>query len=835
MKRVIIWRLLASLFIIIIVFRGTSSAEPPSSFDLRNYDGQNYVSSVKSQQGGTCWTHGAMAAMESNLMMTGNWTAAGEAGEPNLAEYHLDWWNGFNQFNNDDLDPPTGSGLTVHQGGDYLITAAYLSRGEGAVRDIDGQSYSTPPERFSLSYHFYYVRDIEWFNVGDNLENMNLIKEKIMNYGAVGTAMLADMSYLNLDNTFYIPPDGPNNPNHAIAIVGWDDGKEVYRAPDSGAWLCKNSWGTGWGEGGYFWISYYDKHTGHTPFMGAVSFQNIEPMKYDLFHYHDYHGWRKTKSDCSEAFNAFEAERNEELQAVSFYTAADSVNYVVKIYNDFSGGELLNELTSISGFIEFTGLHTFNLIDSLQFKQGDRFYIYLQLSNGGQPYDATSDVPLLLGADYRVMVQSTASPGESYYYDGGWQDLHDFDSTANFCIKGLGIEASMKVGPTDNLESEGPTGGPFTPSDKTYFFRHKYREPIKYEVVMDPPVDWITLVGDVAGDLPAYDTAEVTVQINSEAESLTQGLYSTTLHFRNLDDDVDDASRMIQLVIGTPTVQHEWMLDTDPGWACEGEWQFGQPGGCGGSFGFGADPTSGHTGPNVYGYNLDILHDTVFCNYPPNLPPTHLTTPAIDCSMYLKTHLNFWRWLGVDVGGWATVEVSNDSVNWATVWSESQSYDSSWWQEDIDISAIADSQSTVYLRWTMSVENALYTFGGWNIDDIGIYAIFDSAGAEPTDVNENADNVLPSEYELKQNYPNPFNPTTIISFSLPRTSNVRLEIYNVLGQRVSTLIDGELKAGDHDISWDGQNAFGQPVATGIYFYRLKAGEFVGTKKMILLK
>jgi hypothetical protein len=97
-------------------------------------------------------------------------------------------------------------------------------------------------------------------------------------------------------------------------------------------------------------------------------------------------------------------------------------------------------------------------------------------------------------------------------------------------------------------------------------------------------------------------------------------------------------------------------------------------------------------------------------------------------------------------------------------------------------------------------------------------------------VKNNSDLNLPAHMVLMQNYPNPFNPSTTISFSLPRTENITLKVYDLLGREVATLVEGRKEAGEHSVKWNAES-----FASGVYFCRLKAGDFVQTRKLVLVR
>ncbi|MDD3604760.1 MAG: Calx-beta domain-containing protein [Kiritimatiellae bacterium] len=164
-----------------------------------------------------------------------------------------------------------------------------------------------------------------------------------------------------------------------------------------------------------------------------------------------------------------------------------------------------------------------------------------------------------------------------------------------------------------------------------------------------------------------------------------------------------------------PSLIFQELLNSDPGWSTQGDWAFGVPSGIAG------DPSSGFTGSNVYGYNLAGA-------YSDNIALTHyLISPAIDCTDFTFVHLSFQRWLGIESRTWdlVTIDVSRDGSTWSNVWANPSSTISEWqWTNIIvDISDIADEESTVYIRWGLGPTDGSVVYCGWNLDDIELWGL----------------------------------------------------------------------------------------------------------------
>jgi len=148
------------------------------------------------------------------------------------------------------------------------------------------------------------------------------------------------------------------------------------------------------------------------------------------------------------------------------------------------------------------------------------------------------------------------------------------------------------------------------------------------------------------------------------------------------------------------------------------------------------------------------------------------------------------------------------------VWVNGVGYDTSWY----NVTTSLDTVNNIVCGETQSLSP--FTVG---IDGV------------ITDVGEQIEFNIPNDFDLSQNYPNPFNPTTVFEYSVPARSDVLIEIVNILGQQIRTLVNSTVAAGRYQITWDGSNSQGQKVSSGVYFYHIQAGDYNETKKMLLLK
>ena len=409
----------------------------PSSFDLRNVGGADYVTPVKDQGGlNSCWTFATYGSLESTMLMDGELTR---------------------DFSENDLSNNHGFDWTPNQGGNIYMSEAYLSRWDGPVDELDDPYHDYDDRPSPGGSPQYYVGESIHFDTAAEM------KAGLMAYGAMYTSMRWESASFNSsDNTYYY--SGSDDTNHGVAVVGWDDNMATV-APTDGAWLIKNSqWGTTSGDGGYFWLSYADTKGGK---YGHVFHDPVDAGTYSQVYYHDEFG-DVAEWSAPYAFNAFTANASEDLTAVQFWTQADGTSYDVRIYDTFSGGSLSGLLGSTTGSFTYAGMHTVDLPSAVSLTNGDDFYVYLHLTNGGT-YPQAFDY-----AKAGYSSSSTGSAGESYYSNSGssWTDLTTYVSTtyglnaANFCIKALTAASAGEI--TVEGNDVNIVDGDMTPRDSEY-------------------------------------------------------------------------------------------------------------------------------------------------------------------------------------------------------------------------------------------------------------------------------------------------------------------------------------------------------------------------------
>jgi hypothetical protein len=330
--------------------------------------------------------------------------------------------------------------------------------------------------------------------------------------------------------------------------------------------------------------------------------------------------------------------------------------------------------------------------------------------HGGASACGSSDMRDWYGRFYRSWTGGgTSSTRLSNWLDAGGTGILYVD-TLNPYANGL------QVTPSTGLSSIGDPGGPFTPSSVDYTLHNAGTTAFSYQVTKTQ--SWVSLT-NASGSLAGGASVTVTVSINANANALGIGGYADTVTFTNTTNHQGDTTRSVSLQVGAPHVVYSWNMDTNPGWTTLGSWAWGHPTGGAGDHG-GADPTNGYTGSNVYGYNLSG-------GYTNSMSETNLTTTVINCTGLTHVALKFWRWLGVESATYdhAYVRVSNNGSTWTTLWTNPTTTldEQAWSQQSYDMSAVADNQATVYVRWTMGITDSSWTYCGWNIDDVEIWAL----------------------------------------------------------------------------------------------------------------
>jgi len=335
------------------------------SWDWRNNNG---VTPVRNQNPyGTCWAFATTGCLESQVLITESYTA--DYSEINIQACNLTSYHDCNA------------------GGNAWISVNYLAQFGTVVESCDPYPGGCPtPTCINPSCDFY-KKVREWRVIPNDV---TAIKNAIQTYGPVYTGIYASFSgFGSYDGSTCLSYSGTEPPNHAVLIVGWDDSM----CGGNGAWIVKNSWGTSWGDNGYFYIEYGSAQIG-TDTSIITEYTDFDPTE-TVYYYDEWGWWQSVGYGDGDDWGLIELTHNadsEYLKKVSFWATSGPMSYTINVYDDFSSGSPSNLLVGpITGTVNNAGYYTVDLPSPLLLVNGDAVYIEVEFNTGTYTYPLPYD------------------------------------------------------------------------------------------------------------------------------------------------------------------------------------------------------------------------------------------------------------------------------------------------------------------------------------------------------------------------------------------------------------------------------------------------------------